>query len=56
MAPNPMNDRSPNRLTPVAPRRPYHAPRLIVHGTVAELTASKLTGRQLLTPGYLTEA
>ena len=33
-------------------KRPYQAPRLIVHGTVAELTQAKLVG-QLLAPGYL---
>jgi hypothetical protein len=36
-------------------KRPYAAPRLTAHGTIAELTASKMTGH-LLTPGYLTAA
>ena len=35
-----------------AAKRPYQAPRLTVHGTVAELTQAKLVGQQLA-PGYL---
>ena len=45
-----MNASEPARAP--APKRPYQAPRLIVHGTVAELTQAKLVGQQLA-PGYL---
>jgi len=38
-----MNPVKPVRVP--APKRPYQAPRLIVHGTVAELTQSKLVNR-----------
>jgi hypothetical protein len=38
------------------PKKPYTTPQVVVHGTVAELTASKLAGTRLLAPGYLTEA
>ena len=37
-------------------KRPYAAPRLIVHGTMTELTASKLASQQLVSPGYATGA
>ena len=36
-----------------AAQRPYQAPHLTVHGTVAELTQAKLAGVPLA-PGYLT--
>jgi len=38
-----MNPAKPARVP--APKRPYTAPRLIVHGTVAELTQAKLVNR-----------
>ncbi len=46
-----MNASEPARAS--SPKRPYRAPRLTVHGTVAELTQAKLAD-QLLAPGYLT--
>jgi len=53
---NRTDDRPVEPRKPDPPKRAYHAPRLIVHGTVAELTASQRAGRQLFAPIYLTEA
>jgi len=51
------NDQPATRaVAPITAKRPYATPCLIVHGTVAELTASKLVGPRGLAPGYLTEA
>ena len=55
MAPNHTKD-SKAICLPDAHKRPSNAPRLTVHGTVAELTASKLGGRQINGVGYLTAA
>ena len=46
-----MNTAEPARAP--APKRPYQAPRLTVHGTVAELTRAKLVSRPFLI-SYLT--
>jgi hypothetical protein len=41
---NQANQNATPPAKPTAPRRPYHPPRLITHGTVAELTAQGLQG------------
>ena len=43
----------PARVPP--PKRPYRAPRLTVHGTVAELTQAKLVSRPFLLSYFTAE-